>query len=62
VETFLDDGYMEMYDVMHALVEVGFDGVVIPDHIPLMANDRRVGTAFSIGYMKALLERANAAR
>jgi mannonate dehydratase len=62
VETFLDDGYMDMYRVMHALVEVGFDGVVIPDHIPLMANDRRVGTAFSIGYMKALLERANAAR
>ena len=62
VETFLDDGYMEMYDVMHALVKVGFEGVVIPDHIPLMANDRRVGTAFSIGYMKALLERANAAR
>jgi mannonate dehydratase len=59
VETFLDDGYMDMYDVMHALVKVGFDGVVIPDHIPLMANDRRVGTAFSIGYMKALLERAN---
>jgi hypothetical protein len=25
-----------------------------------MAEDRRVGTAFSIGYMKALLERANA--
>jgi mannonate dehydratase len=60
VETFLDDGYMEMYQVMRALREVAFDGVVIPDHIPLMANDRRVGTAYTIGYMKALLERANA--
>jgi mannonate dehydratase len=60
VETFLDDGYFDMYEVMRALRAVNFDGVVIADHIPLMANDRRVGTAFSIGYMKALLERANA--
>ena len=60
VETFLDDGYMDMYKVLKALREVDFDGVLIADHIPLMANDRRVGTAFSIGYMKALLERVNA--
>ena len=60
VETFLDDGYMDMYKIMRALREVDFDGVAIADHIPLMANDHRVGTAFSIGYMKALLERANA--
>jgi mannonate dehydratase len=60
VETFLDDGYMDMYQVMRALREVEFDGVAIADHIPLMANDHKVGTAYSIGYMKALLERANA--
>ena len=60
VETFLDDGYMDMYKVMRALREVDFDGVVIADHIPGMTDDRRVGTAFSIGYMKALLERAEA--
>jgi mannonate dehydratase len=60
VETFLDDGYMDMYEVIRALREVEFDGVIIADHIPQMAEDRRVGTAFSIGYMKALLERANA--
>ncbi|MCJ7548983.1 MAG: mannonate dehydratase [Anaerolineae bacterium] len=59
VETFLDNGYMDMYKVMRALREVEFDGVAIADHIPSMANDRRVGTAFSIAYMKALLERAN---
>lgn len=57
VETFLDDGYMDMYRVMKALQQVNFDGVMIPDHIPGMANDRRVGTAYSIGYMKALMER-----
>ena len=60
VETFLDNGYMDMYQVMRALRAVEFDGVVIADHIPLMAGDPRVGTAFTVGYMKALLERANA--
>ncbi len=60
VETFLDGGYMDMYKVMKALREVDFNGVLIADHIPRMANDARLGTAFSIGYMKALVERVNA--
>jgi mannonate dehydratase len=60
VETFLDDGYMDMYQVMKALRDIDFDGVLIADHIPTMANDHRVGTAFSVGYMKALVERINA--
>jgi mannonate dehydratase len=59
VETFLDNGYMDMYKVMKALREVNFKGVVIPDHIPGMTNNHRVGTAYTIGYMKALLQRAN---
>ncbi len=60
VETFLDDGYMDMYQVAKALREVDFRGVLIADHIPLMGDDRRLGTAFSIGYMKALVEWVNA--
>jgi mannonate dehydratase len=59
VETFVDNGYQDMYKVMKALRQVNFNGVLIPDHIPLMANEHRVGTAFTIGYMKALLARAN---
>jgi mannonate dehydratase len=58
VETFIDDGYQDMSVVMRTLQEVGFRGVVIPDHIPTMADDPRLGTAFTIGYMKALLRRA----
>jgi mannonate dehydratase len=59
VETFLDNGYMDMYRVMKGLREVDFKGVVIPDHIPQMTDNHRVGTAYTIGYMKALLQRAN---
>jgi mannonate dehydratase len=58
VETFLNAGYADMYPVVRALREVDFSGVVIPDHIPLMDDDPRVGTAYSIGYMQALVERA----
>jgi mannonate dehydratase len=58
-ETFLDDGYADMYKIMKALKDVDFDGVLIADHIPSMVYPQ-VGTAFSIGYMKGLVERVYA--
>ncbi|MFO7668729.1 MAG: mannonate dehydratase [Bacteroidales bacterium] len=60
VETFLDNGYADMYKIMKTLKEVDFDGVLIADHIPEMVHGKHTGTAFSIGYMKGLLERVNA--
>ena len=57
VETFIDDGYMDMYLVVKQLKAINFNGVLIPDHIPMMGNDRRIGTAYTIGYMKALIQR-----
>jgi mannonate dehydratase len=62
VETFPDDGYMDMYQVMRALREAGFGGAVEPDHVPKLAGDEgmlRAGTAYCIAYMRALLRRAN---
>ncbi len=62
VETFPDDGYMDMYQVMKALRAVRFTGSVVPDHVPQLAGDtgiRRAGTAYCIAYMRALLRRAN---
>jgi len=55
-ETFLDDGYADVYKILKALKEVDFDGVLIPDHIPRMVGSY-TGSAFSIGYMKGLVER-----
>ena len=60
VETFVDDGYADMYQVMKELQAVGCRGVLIPDHIPVMSEDGRAETAYTIGYMKALLARAEA--
>ena len=59
VETLIDDGYQNMYAVMKALREVEFDGCIIPDHIPAMLGGHRVGVAYSIAYMRALVQAAN---
>lgn len=56
-ETFLDNGYLDMYQVMRALREVNFDGVVIPDHVP---DTNPANSGWTIGYLRALRERANA--
>jgi mannonate dehydratase len=37
-ETLMDDGYYNMYRIMEALVDVEFDGLVIPDHVPELGN------------------------
>src|SRR3989442_10674008 len=40
-ETMIDDGYYDMSKIMRALVEVKFDGIVIPDHVPGLGSDPR---------------------
>lgn len=59
VETLIDNGYQDMVEVMRALREVKFDGCIIPDHIPNMLGGHRVGVAYSIAYMRALVQAVN---
>ena len=40
-ETMIDDGYYDFSKIMRALVEVKFDGIVIPDHVPSVGVDPR---------------------
>ncbi len=58
-ETLIDNGYQDMHEVMRALREVEFDGCIIPDHIPAMLGGHRVGVAYSIAYMRALVQAVN---
>jgi mannonate dehydratase len=58
VETFIDDGYADMYPVMQALVDVDFRGCVIADHVPGMVGGRYAGFAYSIAWIRALQARA----
>ncbi|HTM48353.1 MAG TPA: mannonate dehydratase [Bryobacteraceae bacterium] len=58
-ETFVDNGYLDMYQVMKALRDVKFDGIVVPDHVP-GGGYPAVNNSYTIGYMKALRDRVNA--
>ncbi len=63
VETFHDDGQTDMLACMQAYKDIGFEGVLRPDHVPTMegdSNDRpaysSIGRLFAIGYIKGLRE------
>jgi mannonate dehydratase len=58
VETFMDNGYMDMDKITKALVEVKFDGIMILDHSPNMLGGWYAQTAYGVAYMKASLKRA----
>ena len=60
-ETLPDDGYLDMYRVMKALRKARCTASLIPDHYPSLTGDtnRRIAEAYSIAYMRALLQRAN---
>jgi len=58
-ETFPDEGDIDMLKAMRIYKEVGYDGVLIPDHVPQLDFDSPQGHrafAFALGYMKALIQ------
>lgn len=57
-ETFQDDGDADSYEAIKAYLEVGFDGPIRPDHSPAIIGDpkQRAGMAYSIGYMRAMID------
>ena len=56
-ETFIDDGDVDMLKAMRVYKEVGFDGMVMPDHVPAIDGDAKGAQAFAyaFGYIKALI-------
>ena len=69
VETFHDEGHTDMLAAMLAYREIGFDGPIRPDHAPSMEGETNTnpgyeafGRLFAVGYMKGLLEGADAVR
>ena len=62
-ETFHDDGMTDMLACMRAYRDIGFEGVLRPDHVPTMEGDdyghpgyTKIGRLFAIGYIKGLRE------
>jgi len=62
-ETFHDEGKTNMVECMRAYKDIGFEGVLRPDHVPTMEGDSNdnpsysaIGRLFAIGYIKGLRE------
>lgn len=57
-EVYLDNGDLNMADVMRTLREVDYPYMVMPDHVPRHEDDPegRQAFAFSYGYIQALLQ------
>ena len=62
VETFVDDGDIDMAEIVRILRDENYGGVLIPDHTPSMtcAASWHAGMAFALGYMRALVQNAEA--
>jgi mannonate dehydratase len=61
-ETFIDDGDVDMLKAMRVYKEIGFDGMMMPDHVPKIEGDARSFQAFAytFGYIKALIAAVSA--
>lgn len=64
-ETFHDNGAIDMPAVMRTYQEIGFHGVIRPDHAPSMAGETNetpgyemLGRLYAAGYMKGLIQAA----
>jgi mannonate dehydratase len=62
VESFVDDGDIDMAEIVRILRDENYQGVLIPDHTPSMtcAASWHAGKAFALGYMRALVQNAEA--
>ena len=56
-ETFIDDGDVDMLAALRVYREIGYDGMLMPDHVPRIAGDAEGAQAFAytFGYIKALI-------
>jgi mannonate dehydratase len=57
-ETFPDDGDVDMLRALRVYKEVGYEGMIMPDHVPQIAGDAGGAQAFAyaFGYIQALIQ------
>jgi len=57
-ETFPDDGDVNMLEAIRTYKEVGYKGMLMPDHVPKIDGDEggRQAFAFAFGYIRALIQ------
>ena len=60
-ESFIDNGSVDMLKAMRVYKEVGYDGMLMPDHVPSIPGlDSMTGFVFAFGYIKALIAAVSA--
>ncbi|HSU32687.1 MAG TPA: mannonate dehydratase, partial [Bryobacteraceae bacterium] len=61
-ETFPDAGSVDMLKAIRAYKEVGYDGMLMPDHVPKIQGDQggREAFAFAFGYIRGLMQAVDA--
>jgi mannonate dehydratase len=57
-ETFPDAGDVDMLAALRTYKEVGYEGMLMPDHVPVIAGDSggKQAFAFAYGYIRGLLQ------
>lgn len=57
-EVFVDEGDIDMFRILKQLKNSSFDGVLIPDHTPLITCGApwHAGMAYALGYMRAAFQ------
>jgi len=57
-ETFPDNGDVNMVKAMRIYKQIGYDGMIMPDHAPQIEGDagQKQAFAFEYGYIRALLQ------
>ncbi|HVN81562.1 MAG TPA: mannonate dehydratase [Terriglobia bacterium] len=61
-ETFIDDGDVNMLQALKVYKEIGYQGMVMPDHVPIIPGDPNghQAFAFTFGYIQALIAAVDA--
>jgi mannonate dehydratase len=62
-ETFPDDGDIDMFRALRVYKEVGYDGMLMPDHVPDVPGRpeaSRENFAFAYGYIRGLMQALDA--
>jgi len=60
-ETFPDNGDVDFIKAARVYKEVGYDGMLMPDHVPTIQGDTGKSQAFAycFGYIQALIQLVN---
>jgi mannonate dehydratase len=58
MEVYPDEGDVDMWKAVCTYQEIGYDGMLMYDHIPEARGDEEASPAFAYGYIRALIQAA----